>query len=70
MLSAKTHPPGEASLYFIHTAADLYRKRGPQYHLVVELFRRLKLPVYDGVHRALEDFNELRMKTENEKVGA
>ena len=40
----------------------LYQKRGPQYHWVVELFRRLKLPVYDDVHRALEDFNELRMK--------
>ena len=40
----------------------MYRKRGPQYHWVVELFRRLKLPVYDGVHRALEDFNNLRMK--------
>ena len=40
----------------------MYRKRGPQYHWVVELFRRLKLPVYDGVHRALEEFNELRME--------
>ena len=40
----------------------LYRKRGPQYHWVVELFRRLKLPVFDGVHRALEEFNELRME--------
>ena len=40
----------------------MYRKRGPQYHWVVELFRRLKLPVYDDVHRALENFNGLRMK--------
>ena len=40
----------------------LNRKHGPQYHWVVELFRRLKLPVYDGVHRALEEFNELRME--------
>ena len=40
----------------------MYKKRGPQYHWVVELFRRLKLPVYDGVHMALEDFNNLRMK--------
>ena len=36
----------------------MYRKRGPQYHCVVELFRRSKLPVYDGVHRTLEEFNE------------
>ena len=40
----------------------LYRKRGPQYHWVVELFGRLKLPVFDGVHRALEEFSELRME--------
>ena len=40
----------------------MYRKRGPQYHWVVELFRRLKLPVYDGVHRALEEFSALRME--------
>ena len=40
----------------------MYRKRGPQYHWVVELFRRLRLPVYGGVHRALEEFNELRME--------
>ena len=47
----------------------MYGKRGPQYHWVVELFRRLKLPVYDGVHRALEDFNTLRMeKLEPEKT--
>ena len=47
----------------------MYRKRGPQYHWVVELFRRLKLPVYDGVHRALEEFNNLRMeKLEHEKT--
>ena len=47
----------------------LYKKRGPQYHWVVDLFRRLKLPVYDGVHRALEEFNELRMeKLEQERL--
>ena len=47
----------------------MYGKRGPQYHWVVELFRRLKLPVYDGFHRALEDFNKLRMeKLEHEKT--
>ena len=47
----------------------LYRKRGPQYHWVVELFRLLKLPVYDGVHRALEEFSKLRVeKLEQEKT--
>ena len=40
----------------------LYTKCGPQYHWVVELFRRLKLPVFDGVRRALEEFNQLRME--------
>ena len=40
----------------------LYQKRGPQYHWVVELFRRLKLPVYDGVHRTLEECSEKRME--------
>ena len=38
----------------------MYKKRGPQYHWVVELFRLLKLPVYDGVETALEKFNKLR----------
>ena len=47
----------------------MYGKHGPQYHWIVELFRRLKLPVYDGVHRALEYFNKLRMeKLEHEKT--
>ena len=47
----------------------MYRKRGPQYHWVVELFRCLKLPVYDDVHRTLEEFNNLRMeKLEHEKT--
>ena len=38
----------------------MYEKRGPQYHWVVELFERLKLPVFDGVQAALEVFNEQR----------
>ena len=47
----------------------MYRKCGPQYHWVVELFRCLKLPVYDGIHRAIEDFNKLTMeKLEHEKT--
>ena len=35
----------------------MYHKRGPQYHWVVELFERLKLPVFEC---ALEAFNEQR----------
>ena len=38
----------------------LNEKCGPQYHWVIELFRLLKLPVFDGVHAALEAFNEGR----------
>ena len=38
----------------------LYEKCGPQYHWVIELFRLLKLPVFDGVHVALEAFNQQR----------
>ena len=40
----------------------MYEKRGPQYHWVVELFRRLKLPVFDGVQPALEAFNKQRKR--------
>ena len=36
----------------------LNEKRGPQYHWVIELFRLLKLPVFDGVHASLEAFNK------------
>ena len=39
----------------------MYSRRRPQYHWVVKLFRRLHLPVFDGVHAALESFNERRM---------
>ena len=38
----------------------MYEKYGPQYYWVVELFRLLRLPVFDGVHAALEAFNEQR----------
>ena len=38
----------------------MYDKRGPQYHWVIELFRLLKLPVFDGVQAALEVFNKRR----------
>ena len=38
----------------------MYEKRGPQYHWVVELFKHLKLPVFEGVQAALETFNQQR----------
>ena len=38
----------------------MYEKHGPQYHWVVGLFERLKLPVFDGVQAALEAFNRQR----------
>ena len=47
----------------------MYEKRGPQYHWVVELFERLKLPVFDGVQAALEEFNEHRkLNLDHEKT--
>ena len=47
----------------------MYEKRGPQYHWVVELFERLKLPVFDGVQAALEAFNRQRkMNLDQEKT--
>ena len=47
----------------------MYQRRGPQYHWVIELFRRMKLPVFDGVHQALENFNEVRKRMlEREKT--
>ena len=45
----------------------MYKKCGPQYHWVVELFRRLKLTVFDGVRAALKEFNELRKKDSDRK---
>ena len=38
----------------------MYEKREPQYHWVVELFKRLKLPVFDDVQATLETFNRQR----------
>ena len=47
----------------------MYQKRGPQYHWVVELFERLKLPVFEGVQAALEAFNEQRkLSLDHEKT--
>ena len=51
----------------------MYNKRGPRYHWVPELFKRLKLPIYDGLQEHLESQNRKRkneldyQKTENRK---
>jgi len=51
----------------------LYEKRGPNYHWIPDLYRRLKLPVYDGLEELLEADNEERkqrlddIKTEKSK---
>ena len=49
----------------------MYQKCGPQYHWVVELFERLKLPVFEGVQAALEalqrKLNLDREKTDSSK---
>ena len=65
-LQTKAYPSGETSLCGFNRACPnmtyMYKKRGPQYHWVVELFKRLKLPVFDGVQATLEEFSELRKK--------
>ena len=38
----------------------MYERHGPQYHWIPELYRRLNLPVYDGIQQALEEFNQQR----------
>ena len=81
-LQTKAHLPREATLYVFNQAGPaavqheyMYQKRGPQYHWVVELFERLKLPVFKGVEAALEAFNEQRKlnldceKTDSSKQG-
>ncbi len=51
----------------------MYTKRGPSYHWIPELYRRLKLPVYDGLQEVLEKSNRERkemldkQKTEESK---
>ena len=48
----------------------MYHKRGPQYHWVTELFRLLKLPVFDGVESSLQTFNEQRMAELKRKMSS
>ncbi len=38
------------------------KEKGPAYHWIPDLYKRLKLPVYDGVQEALERFGEVRQK--------
>ena len=38
----------------------MYSKRGPGYHWIPELYRRMNLPVFDGVQMALESYNHRR----------
>ena len=37
-------------------------KRGIQYHWLLDLFRRLRLPLFDGMEEALKKANEERAK--------
>ena len=37
-------------------------KRGVQYHWMLDLFRRLKLPLFDGMEEALRKANDERAK--------
>ena len=47
-----------------------YHRCGPQHHWLVELFRHLNLPVFDGVCATLEAFNKLRKEIlDKEKTG-
>ena len=40
-----------------------YSQEGPAYHRKIDLLQRLKLPVYDGVRKALRKLNHSRNKT-------
>ena len=40
----------------------MYEKVGTHYHWIPELYRRMKLPVFDGVHEALQRYNVQRKK--------
>jgi len=40
----------------------LYRKKGASYHWLLDLFARLRLPLFDGMQEALQKANEKRHK--------
>lgn len=39
-----------------------YKRKGPQYHWVIELYSRMGLPILDGIREMCEADNENRMK--------
>ena len=45
----------------------LYQKHGNTYHWIVELFRRLRLPIFDGMVEALQSATEVRAKNLSKK---
>ena len=40
--------------------SSLYQRHGNTFHWVVELFRRLKLPIFDGMVEALQSATDVR----------
>ena len=40
----------------------LYKKRGPKYHWLTDLFKRMELPILSGVSEVLQNVNVKRMK--------
>ena len=45
----------------------LCKKKGLSYHWLLDLFQRLKLPVFDGMKDALQRANEIRAKNHEQK---
>ena len=45
----------------------LYQKHGNTYHWIVELFRRLRLPIFDGMVEALQSATEVQAKNLSKK---
>ena len=45
----------------------LTKRRGLSYHWILDLFRRLKLPIFDGMAEALKKANEVREKNLTKK---
>ena len=48
-----------------------YERSGPEYHWMLDLYRRMGLPVLDGVHKIVRSFNEhAQKKQEYNKKGS
>ena len=45
----------------------MYSKQGQGYHWIPELYRRMNLPVFDGVQQALVSYNQRRHKSDKQK---